>query len=75
MKHYQVLDDDLKHQLHSQGYECCESCYGNFHYATKKKEHNPPKYALANGFVIGHLPVPFSFSDKNGEVWIRSINV
>ena len=41
----------------------------------KRNQDNPPKYAIANGFVIGHLPEILSFKDKNGEVHIRNINV
>ena len=41
----------------------------------KKNQDNPPKYAIANGFVIGHLPEILSFKDKNGDAHIRNINV
>lgn len=65
---YQVDDDDLKHlllsprsRLHDQGYECCESCYGSLHYSKRRNQDNPPKYAIANSFVIGHLPEILSF--------------
>lgn len=44
-------------------------------YSKKRYQDNPPKYALTNGFVIGHLPEILSFKDKNGEVKKRNINL
>ncbi len=82
VRQYQVDDDDLKHlllsprsRLHQNGYECCESCYRSLS-ATKKEstEYNPPKYAISNGFAIGHIPLMISFVGKNGELRTREIN-
>ncbi len=82
VRQYQVADNDLKHlllsprsRLHQNGYDCCESCYRSL-IVTKKEstEYNPPKYAIANGFAIGHISLMISFVRKNGELRTREIN-
>ena len=82
VRQYQVADDDLKHlllsprsRLHHNGYECCKSCYRSLA-VTKKEinEYNPPRYAIANGFAIGHIPLMISFVGKNGELHTREID-
>jgi hypothetical protein len=79
---YQVEDDDLKHLLLSprafcdqRGYECCESCHRSL-VATKNEscDYKPPKFAIANGFAIGHIPETIAISSKNGEHHVRRIN-
>ena len=57
------------------GYECCESC--NRHLSTTKKEsneYNPPKYAIANGLAIGHIPHKISFTGRNCEHYVQQID-
>ena len=38
-----------------------------------KKEY-PPKFAIANGSVIGSFPQRIKFSSKDGEKQVRTIN-
>ena len=61
-KQYQINIDDFKGMLLSprsrkylDGYATCSVCYSGMqsHMATKK---NPPKFLIANGFVIGSFP-------------------
>ena len=79
VKQYQVDDDDLKHLLLSlrayhdgRGYECAGTCSRNL-LATKKEsdEYNPPKYAIASGFAIGHILKTISCTGKTGEPHVR----
>ena len=45
-------------------YESCKSCYDNI---TKSYMNiNPPKFAIANGFVIGHVPRVLKFLNEDG---------
>ena len=37
-------------------YSCCESCYRSL----QGKGKSPPKFSIANGFAIGHLPAEFN---------------
>ena len=37
-------------------FECCASCYSSMNKRLNGKKFKPPKNAIANGFVIGHLP-------------------
>ena len=37
-------------------YSCCESCYRLLYGKSK----SPPKFSIANGFAIGHLPAEFN---------------
>ena len=34
----------------------------------------PPKFAISNGFAIGHIPETIVISGKNGEHHVRQIN-
>ena len=36
-------------------YSCCETCYRSL----LSRGKSPPKFSIANGFVIGHLPEEF----------------
>ncbi len=45
-----------RHDINS--YMCCSSCYSVLAEMTKLKK--PPKYAISNGFAIGHLPNRFT---------------
>ena len=73
---YQVEDDDLKDLLLSPRaslskdrlhYTCCASCYNSLCQGNKSESDNPPKFAIANGFAIGHIPRLISFLSKDGE--------
>ena len=44
-------DDEQENQ-----YSCCESCYRSL----EGKGKSPPKFSIANGFAIGHLPAEFN---------------
>jgi hypothetical protein len=39
-------------------YMCCQPCYEELQ--NLKKRRSPPKYAISNGFAIGHLPEEIS---------------
>ena len=71
VKQYQVDDCDLKHLLLSprarvdqKGYECCEMCFGSLQCSRNKDQDKPPKFAIANGFAIGHVPDLSVFKTK-----------
>jgi len=54
-------------------FECCQSCNSSMQPSkAKKKGSKPPKYAIANGFVIGHFP---SVIQIPGEVEPRRIGL
>ena len=66
---YRVEDPDLhdlllspraKYCRNSGGYQCCVSC----HTSLKSKVTNCPKYSIANGFAIGHIPSVLRFRDR-----------
>ena len=46
-----------KNGLRENKYSCCDSCHRSF---LSKNELSPPKFSIANGFSIGHLPEEFS---------------
>lgn len=80
---YEVEDDDLRGILLSPrsqcrdgvNYQCCVSCYNSCTRGKKDDElSSPPKFAIANGFAIGHIPNIISFPDKQGDVIRREIN-
>ncbi len=72
-KKYQVKDNKLRNLLLStwsrkyhNGYATCACCYkGMCQSSTNKK--TLPKYAIANGFVIGSLPMEIKFTTKDGN--------
>ncbi len=79
-KQYQINVDDLKGMLLSpqsrkypNGYATYSVCYSGMqpHMATKK---TPPKFSIANGFVIGSFPREIQFSNKDGERVTRKID-
>ena len=37
------------------GYTCCSSCQASL-LMNSKKVKGPPRYSIANGFLIGHIP-------------------
>ena len=76
---YQVRDEDLHGILlsprgvreHPQGvysYICCNSCYNSMVTGCREEKQNPPKFAIANGFVIGHIPrTDLTYHDSEGQ--------
>jgi hypothetical protein len=56
------------------GYIACSSCYNSMRPKDKKKKH-PPKFSIANGFVIGTFPkkIKIVSGPRAGE--FREINV
>jgi hypothetical protein len=70
-KQYQVqgLQDMLlspQSRKYPNGYATCSVCYTRMQpqMATKK---TPPKFAIANGFVIGSFPQEIKFFNKEGQ--------
>ena len=69
VKQYEV--DDMAGLLLSQrsrcetdGYVACQSCHGSI--TNNSSYQSPPKYAIANGFVIGHIPKVLVLRNKDG---------
>jgi hypothetical protein len=48
-----------------ENFECCQSCYSSTLPSRAKKTNKPPKYAIANGFVIGHLPTVIHIPEED----------
>ena len=80
---YQVEDDDLKDLLLSpraqcskdgNHYQCCATCYTSLVKGKKEDYLNPPKFSIANGFAVGHIPDVLRFKTKSGEDKERRIN-
>jgi hypothetical protein len=60
---YSVVDCDLDDILLSPRawvkdncYCCCSTCHSSLICGSAEEKDNPPKLAIANGFVIGHIP-------------------
>jgi hypothetical protein len=53
-------------------FECCASCFSSTKPSSAEKTPNPPKFAIANGFAIGHLP---SILKIQGEDEPRATNL
>ncbi len=79
-KQYQVNVDGLKDMLlslwsrkYNNGYATCACCYKGIcpNLANKR---TPPKFAIANSFVIGSFPWEIEFINKDGKRNIRNIN-
>ncbi len=79
-KQYQINVDDLKGMLHSpqsrkypNGYATCSVCFSGMqsHMATKK---TPPKFSIANEFIIGSFSQEIQFTNKNDERVTRKID-
>ena len=78
-KQYQVSNKNLKDLLlsprsrkYKDGYVTCERCA----IAMRSNSINkitPPKFAIANGFVIGSFPSEIEFVNKEGETVTRKI--
>jgi hypothetical protein len=56
-------------------YQCCCSCYNSLTKGKKEEGRNPPKFSIANGFVIGHIPNILRIKSKSGEIKERRICV
>jgi hypothetical protein len=71
-KQYQVNVDGLKDMLLSP-YATCACCYKKMcpNLANKR---TPPKFTIANGFVIGSFPQKIEFTNKDGKRKARNIN-
>ncbi len=79
-KQYQVNVDGLKDMLllpqsrkYNDGYATCACCYKGMcqHLANKR---TLPKFAIANGFVIGSFPQKIECTNKDGKRKARNIN-
>jgi len=53
-------------------FECCASCFSSTKPSSAEKSSKPPKFAIANGFAIGHLP---SILQIQGEDEPRQIDL
>ena len=51
---------------YSNGYATCSVCNSGMQTSLAKKK-NPPKFAIANGFVIGSFPREIQYFNKDGE--------
>ena len=69
---YRINDSDLQDLLLSPrakycpdkgGYQCCTSCLTSL----RSNVESCPKFSIANGFAIGHIPSMLNFKDKNNE--------
>jgi len=71
----QVLQDMLlspRSRKYPDGYATCSVCYTGMqpHMASKK---NPPKFTIANGFVIGSFPQMVKFFNTEGQRVTRKV--
>ena len=78
-KQYQVNNNNLKDLLlsprsrkYKDGYVTCERCAIAMRSNLINKI-TPPKFAIANGFVIGSFPAEIEFVNKEGETVKRKI--
>ena len=80
IKQYQINGDDFKGMLLSprsrkylDGYATCSMCFSGMqsNMATKR---TPPKFSIANGFVIGSFPQEIQSTNKDGERVTRKID-
>ena len=76
---YMINDGDLKHLLlsprsrnSSKGYTTCSCCFGGMQPNMTNKQ-SPPKFAIANGFVIGSFPQELKLRTSNGNTEKRII--
>ena len=72
-KQYEVNDDLLRNLLLStrsrkyrNGYATCSCCFKGMCQTLINKK-TPPKYAIANGYVIGSFPREIQFTTKDGK--------
>ena len=79
VKHYRVpnmpgLLLSPRSRKTDRGYETCSTCYTGMQPSCITRN-CPPKYAIANGFVIGSFPEVITFKDKDGVERREEINV
>ena len=55
------------------GYVTCSTCFSGMRPSMKNKK-NPPKYSIANGFVIGSFPEKITITDTDGNEQSVDIN-
>lgn len=72
VKHYRVsgLDGILlspSSKKTSNGYVTCSTCYSGMSPSHRNKP-APPKFSIANGFVIGSIPKTVSYEDNEGRL-------
>ena len=79
IKQYRVNVEGLKELLlsprsrrYQEGFATCACCYKGMS-SNKATKTSPPKFAIANGFVIGSLPQVLEWTDKDGKKRIRTI--
>ncbi len=77
MKQYQVqgLQDMLlspRSRKYPDGYTTCSACYTGMQPKMASKK-TPPKFAIANGFVIGSFPQEIKFFNKEGQRVTRKV--
>ena len=53
-----LLSPRARKNIMDNSYTCCQLCYEELQHL--KKRRSPPKYAISNGFAIGHLPEEIS---------------
>lgn len=85
IKQYEVNDSDLKGLLLSpraksvsegKHYHCCTSCFTSLTKSrTEDNSTNPPKFSIANGFAIGHIPHILRFKTKSGILKTKKISI
>ena len=59
---------------YNNGYATCACCYKGMCPNLAKKR-TPPKFAIANGFMIGLFPQEIEFTNKDGKRNVRNINI
>jgi len=68
-----LLSPRSQHTIGIDRYEACQSCYDSIRLRNTK---SPPKFAIANGFVIGHLPkvIKVEMKRKDGTTGEEVVN-
>jgi hypothetical protein len=76
-KQYQINVDDFKGMLlspQSRKYLNGYATVFQWNAITYGNQNNPPKFSIANGFVIGSFPQEIQFTNKDGERVTRKID-
>ena len=55
-------------------FEACSCCNSSLIPSVAKKSTKPPKWSIANGFVVGHIPRSLKIKDTNGYEYFQSID-
>ncbi len=58
--------------MNPDGYATCDVCYTGMQPQMASKK-TPPKFAIANGFVIEFFPQDIKFFDKEGQIVTRKV--